>query len=199
MAWRPDYCTVAELSAWARIPDSADDTELGYAVTSAARAIDTFAGRQFGQVDSAEDRVYPAEWDRRRRQWIVTIDDIDDDTDLTVTNDDGDTITGYTLEPRNAVKEGKVWTRLVIDRDADTVPTGTDRLLTIGGLWGWTAVPTAVQLANLIQASRFHTRRAAPFGVAGSPDTGSEMRLLAKVDPDVGVSLTDYVRRWAAA
>jgi hypothetical protein len=59
-------------------------------------------------------------------------------------------------------------------------------------------VPSAVKQACLIQASRFFTRRYAPFGVAGSPESGSEMRLLAKVDPDVAVILGPYVTWWGA-
>jgi hypothetical protein len=51
----------------------------------------------------------------------------------------------------------------------------------------------------LLQASRLDFRRVAPAGVAGSPETGSEVRLLARVDPDVAVSLKDYIRWWAAA
>jgi hypothetical protein len=64
--------------------------------------------------------------------------------------------------------------------------------------WGWTAVPATIKKATLLQASRFYKRRDAPFGVAGSPDMGSEMRLLAKVDPDVEVMLGDYRRKWGA-
>jgi len=55
-------------------------------------------------------------------------------------------------------------------------------------------VPTTVKQATLLQASRVFARREAPFGVAGSPDMGSELRLLEKVDPDVAVMLVPYVR-----
>lgn len=59
-------------------------------------------------------------------------------------------------------------------------------------------IPSAVKQACLIQASRFFTRRYAPFGVAGSPDSGSEIRLLAKVDVDVAVILGPYITWWGA-
>lgn len=59
-------------------------------------------------------------------------------------------------------------------------------------------IPSAVKQACLIQASRFVTRRYAPFGVAGSPDSGSEIRLLAKVDVDVAVILGPYISWWGA-
>jgi hypothetical protein len=60
------------------------------------------------------------------------------------------------------------------------------------------AIPDAVKAACLIQASRFFTRRYAPFGVAGSPDSGSEIRLLAKVDADVAVILGPFITWWGA-
>lgn len=56
-------------------------------------------------------------------------------------------------------------------------------------------VPGPVELACLIQASRWFKRKDAPFGIAGSPELGSELRLLSKLDPDVEVLLdaVDYL------
>jgi len=198
MAWAPDYATAAELAAFKRIGDSDDNTQLALAIAAASRAIDRHCHRQFGQVDDPEERFYPATWDRRRRCWVVVIDDLMDD-DLDITNDDGDAITDYTLEPRNAAAKGKPWERLVISRDSATGPTGLDRELSMTGPWGWTQPhPDAVKEATLLQASRLDFRRSAPAGVAGSPEGGSEVRLLARVDPDVAVSLRGFVRWWAA-
>lgn len=59
-------------------------------------------------------------------------------------------------------------------------------------------VPDSIKLACLLQASRFFIRREAPFGIAGSPEAGSELRLLAKVDPDVEVILGPYRSWWGA-
>jgi hypothetical protein len=100
----------------------------------------------------------------------------------------------FTLEPVNAAAEGRPFERLVVDTASVGKPTGLDGEISATGKWGWAAVPVAVKQATLLQASRFHTRRQAPFGIAGSPDSGSEMRLLAKLDPDVAVSVKDYVR-----
>jgi len=49
-----------------------------------------------------------------------------------------------------------------------------------------------------LQTGRFNKRLQALFGVAGSPADGSEVRLLAKLDPDVAVMLVDYTRVWGA-
>jgi hypothetical protein len=51
-----------------------------------------------------------------------------------------------------------------------------------------------VHTATLLQGGRLYTRRSALFGIAGSPESGSEMRLLSKVDPDVAVMLRGYRR-----
>jgi len=193
MPWQPDYVATAELTAYARITDAVDDVQAAMAVTTASRAVDRHCNRQFGLVAAAELRYYTPRWNRRRCRWVVDIDDLMTTTGLVVATAAG-TITEFDLEPRNAAAEGKPWTRLVI-RTTNTVPIkGEDSEFTNTGRWGWTASPTAVKQATLLQGSRLLSRRDSPYGIAGSPDQGSELRLLARVDPDVAVSLTDYVR-----
>jgi hypothetical protein len=62
--------------------------------------------------------------------------------------------------------------------------------------FGWTAVPDAVKLACLIQASRLFARRHSPFGILGSPETGGELRLLERLDADLVVSVRPFQRVW---
>lgn len=197
MAWQPDYVTVSEMREYLRISDTDDDVPIAMAISAASRAIDQHAGRQFGQVDAAEERVYTARWDRRRCRWVIAVDDLMDDTDLELWTDAGQVDT-VALEPRNAAARSLPWTRITADPDSDTLPTGTVDGVTITALWGWDSVPTPVKQATMLQASRFLARRDSPYGIAGSPDVGSEMRLLARVDPDVAVVLRPYVRVWAA-
>lgn len=200
MAWAPDYASSSELKAFLRIDDSVDDTEVGLALTAASRAIDQSAGRQFGVVDSAEDREYEALWDRRQCLYIVEIDDLSTKTGFVVTDWNGDTVAeevtdgdgGYRLEPRNALALGKPWTRFVLPSVATT-------WFTVTGSWGWAAVPDPIKAATLLQSNRFLKRRDAPFGVAGSPEMGSEVRLLNRIDPDVELIIAPYRRWWAAA
>jgi len=105
--------------------------------------------------------------------------------------------TDFEYGPRKAVAKGKVWTHLVLG--SAVAASSDDGDVEITAKWGWTAVPTAVKQACLLQASRFMARRDSPYGIAGSPSDGSEMRLLATVDPDVRVSLGPYVRAWGLA
>lgn len=197
MTWAPDYCTLAEYKAYARITDTVDDAIIPVQITAAARAIDRATGRQFGAVAAVELRSYTPRWDRRRRRWFV---DVDDFATLAgaVVELDGNAITDYVAEPVNAVVKGKVYTRLVLGEGI--TPATLDRsTLDATIVWGWPAVPTTIKGAQFLQTSRFLARRDSPYGVAGSPADGSELRLLAKVDPDVDVMLGAYKRRrWAA-
>ncbi len=190
--WKPDYVTVEEQADYERIGDLDDTATLQLAVTAASRAVDRCTHRQFGFLNLAQERRYTARWNRRRCLWVVSVDDFMDTSGLTVTIA-GATVT-YTAEPINAVDEGRPYERLVVDKASVGKPTGLDGEVVATVKWGWTAVPDPVKQATHLQASRFHTRRQAPFGIAGSPDQGSEMRLLSKVDPDVAVSLKDFVR-----
>jgi hypothetical protein len=195
MAWRPDYITVVALKAYKTIGDTVDDAELATAITAASRAIDRECNRQFGNTSGAQERFYPATYSGSRCRWKVAIDDLQTAAGLVV-KVGATTVTDYTLEPRNAVADGLAFTRLIFGPNAEAVPSAADGFLVsvTANPWGWTAFPTAVVQACKIQSDRLANRRNSPYGVAGSPDLGNELRLLAKVDPDVAVSLALYVR-----
>jgi hypothetical protein len=196
MAWAPDYATVEELAVFKGIDETSDGYDevlLGRAISAASRAIDDHCNRQFGKVAAAEERIYPAQWRADKGRWLVAIDDLQVITDLAV-DIDGTAVTGHRLAPSNAVARGRAWTRLELSRTSGVVPVTPDYEVAVTALWGWSAVPAAVVEACLLQASRLDSRRHSPFGVAGSPDAGGELRLLARVDPDVAVTLRPYVR-----
>lgn len=196
MVWAPDYVTANELKSFLRIDvaDTVDDAQLAFAITAASRAVDLTTKRQFGQAAAAEARIYTPRWDGSRCRWVIEIDDLQDATGLTVTTTAG-TINLFTKQPVNAVVNGKPWTRLVVDPTAAVIPKGTENEATVTAKFGWSAVPPTIKQATLLQASRLFKRRDAPFGVAGSPEAGSEVRLLARIDPDVAVTLRPYVRQ----
>jgi hypothetical protein len=207
MAWAPDYCTAAELKAFVRITDSADDAQVALAIAAASRAVDRATGRQFGLVASVEARYYTPRYDALRSRWSVPIDDLMTIAGLLAAFDEaGDgtysaAITDYVLRPVNAAPRSRPWTELAVRSTSGTQPTNADACVRVTARWGWSAVPDAVKEATLLQASRFLVRRDSPYGVAGSPEAGSELRLLAAVDPDVAVALRDYRRgaRWVFA
>lgn len=205
MAWSPGYCTVEELQALTGSDAEEHEVLMGLAIEAASRAVDQATNRQFGKVAQAEARTYTARYDKRQGHWFIEIDDLMSVTNLAVAYDDnGDqvydrSITDYRLAPFNAASEGRPWTKLIVRSSSAVQPTSADGAVQVTALWGWTAVPDTVKQATLIQAHRFFMRRDAAFGVAGSPDLGNELRLLSKLDPDVAVMLTRYVRWWGAA
>jgi hypothetical protein len=189
MAWAPDYTEVDDLREFVtdlatQIP--ADEANFPRAIAAASRAIDRHCRRQFGLVAAPEVRRYRVH--RRCGYWVADIDDLMTTTGLLI---DGQAVVEPELTPLNAAAEGKPWTALEVD---ESILDDRGRV-SLTARWGWTTVPVAVTEACLLQASRLVARRGAPFGVAGSPATGSEVRLLAKVDPDVAVSLGAYQRR----
>lgn len=202
MSWEPDYCTAEELFHFQRVADSDlqtdDELEAQLAITGASRAIDLATNRQFGVDAAPTTRFY-------RSKTVspcvarVKIDDIMTTTGLVVvTNDGTDTPIGHTLTPVNNLVKGKPWTELrLMNYYGCRIARWQAEDVKVTGTFGWTAVPTTIKQACLLQANRFLARREAPFGVAGSPDQGSEMRLLARVDPDVAVLIARYVRWWA--
>jgi hypothetical protein len=183
MAWEPDYVTVGELADFVHVDDGVDDVEFARAITASSRAVDDCCGRQFGLVAAPELRTYTPVWDRKLCAWVCRIDDV-----ATVAGSllAGVPVTSALLYPRNAVVKGGVWTTLRVDTCDDVDVTMR---------WGWPAFPVPVTMATMLQSSRLVARRDSPFGVAGSPQTGSELRLLARLDPDVKTTLgSKYVR-----
>lgn len=204
MAWAPDYCTTTELKSYLRVTDAADDAELGLAITAASRAVDHACNRQFGLSDPAVARYYTWGGFSPDGRGMLEIDDLMTVTDLVVKvdrDDDGtfeETLTintDFRLFPWNAAAESLPWTYVVLGDAVESFPL-TMRAIEITAKWGWSAVPTLVKQATLLQAARFFVRRNSPYGVAGAPELGNEMRLLARLDPDVAVMLQTLKRHW---
>lgn len=189
MAWEPDYVTAAELKSYMQDTSTADDALYALWATTASRAVDNYCHRQFGSV-SAEAREYETTYWRHLGKYVAYIDDLQTVTGLEVLDENGDEITDYSLMPVNALKKGKPYERIAVDVCGP---------LTITAPWGWTAVPSPAKVASRLQGARFAVRKSSPFGVAGSPDQGNEIRLLAQLDPDLKTALAKYRREvWAA-
>jgi hypothetical protein len=191
VVWKPDYITSAQLKNYLNIQHSEDDDFLALWATAVSRNVDDYCGRQFGQVATAQARVYDVHYSRHRLKYYALIDDLQDITGFTVADSNGNAITNYTLKPDNALLEGMVYEEIEFTSCPGNTITGT-------GLWGWSSVPSSVPTGCYLQGARLNIRRSSPYGVAGSPSTGSEIRLLAQLDPDFRTSLKPYVRDWWA-
>lgn len=181
MVWAPDYVDAAALRAYVRAAD--DDAYVAELGTAASRAVDGFCNRQFGQLDAPAEFTYEgarAVYDRRGGRWLLEVDDIMNTTGLVVTVG-GTAVTagaaGYQLAERNAVAKGYPYTHLTLadQPDGDVVVTAR---------FGWNSVPAAVIAAVRFQVNRWFIRRESPYGTAGSPAEGTELRLSAVLDPD---------------
>lgn len=196
MAWAPDYVTTSDLKTYLSVTDTLDDTLLGVWATAASRAVDRTCNRQFGKVTTPVARTYrrvPV-LDQTTGLWTLEVDDLYDATGLLV-NGYALASSSGTLLPDNAPADGRPWTRIGFTAWPYPSYPGMPQTNVITGLFGWSAVPSQVTAACYLQAARWNFRRNSPAGVAGSPDQGSEVRLLARLDPDVATTLTGLSRR----
>ena len=181
------YATLAQVKAALRITDSVDDTLLEMAVESASRAIDGHAGRYFYSSGTAT-RIYAAD-----DASIVQIDDLGGTAITLQTDPDADgtwadtwAVTDYQLEPVNGIVDGLAtpYTRIRATGDYNFPTLNGEALVKVTGIFGWSAVPTAITQACVIQSSRIFKRLDSPLGVAGFGDMGA-IRVSRYLDPDV--------------
>jgi hypothetical protein len=196
VAWQPDYTTLARAKDFVRVADTVDDIELAAWITAASRAVDDKTNRQFGQAVGVAARTYRRApyYDRSTGFWVLEIDDVQVTTGLLV-NGVAYASSGCTLLPDTAALDGRPYTQLGFTFQPYESAPGVPQSNVITAQFGWTAVPVQVEAAVWLQLNRWNARRDSPYGIAGSPDTGSEMRLLAKLDPDVATTLAGLTRR----
>jgi hypothetical protein len=177
-----------------RIPnaDTVDDALLETAIESASRQIDGHCQRRF--YSTAATRVFtPSD------SYVCETDDIISITSI-ITSSDGDgfdttwQLTDYQLEPLNGVVGGLDTSYTQIRAVGDFLwPTyGQEATVQIAGVFGWSAVPTAIEQATIILAQRQFKRYDSPLGVAGFGDLG--VIRVSGVDPDVAKLIAPYRR-----
>ncbi len=193
--WQPAYVRTAELRSYLDVADGIDDAAMQRAIEAASRTVDREANRQFGKVKAAQTREFEGTWNNRLGVYVVEVDDIQDTTGLMLTVS-GSTLatTEYRMWQPNALANGRPYERVHVRRlTPDDLGKGPGTL-SVSALWGWSSIPETIKEATLMQASRFFARSDSPFGVAGSPELGNELRLLDKADPDVALMVRSYSR-----
>ena len=198
------YTTIDAIAAAFSINDPLDNPDLEAAVETASRQIDAHCGRgrKFWQDSTVVDRVYFPD-DAR----TLTVDDISTLTGLVVKVDDDDdgtfettlTInTDFIVLPVNAAAEHPVqpWTQI---RLLDGALTGWSRLssgrpyVQVTAKFGWSAIPTAVKRACLIQARNVFKAQDATFG-AFQLSIDGQIRNVPAIDPTARAQLEPFVR-----
>jgi hypothetical protein len=186
------YATLTQVKAALRITDSVDDTLLEMAIESASRLIDGYTYRYFYNAGTAV-RNFAAE-----DSYLVNIDDLVSLSELKTTDEIGSeyttwNATDYQLQPVNGKQDGLniPYTSILAVDDKLFNTLGSQALVRITGVWGWSPVPIAVTQATIIQSSRIYKRLDSPLGVAGFGDLGA-IRVGRSLDPDVEQLVMPY-------
>jgi hypothetical protein len=190
------YCTLAALKAALRITDTLDNDLLEVAIESASREIDGYCERVF--YSTSGTRVYAPQ-----NIYLVQTDDIVSVTTVK-TSTDGLTFnttlaaTDYQLEPLNGIAGGLSTPFTQIRAVGDYLwPAYSPQTIfhleasvQVVGVFGWSAVPTAIKQATIILAMRLFKRLDSPLGIAGFGDMG-QMRV-GRQDPDVEALIAPF-------
>ena len=198
MAITNGYTTLAAVKAALRISDATDDTLIENSVDAASRLIDGYCMRNFYSVGTAT-RLFTAP-----DPLYCPIDDIagtaitiQTSTQANGTFDVTFTTTDYQLEPLNANLDGIPWAfdriRAVGDFAFPMVSAnfGEQALVKVTAVFGWPAVPKAIEQATILQAARHFKRYDSPLGVAGFGDFGV-VRVSRFLDADVQMLVEPY-------
>ena len=179
------YCSLADVKASARITDTVDDALLELAVESASRLVDSYTQRYFYNAGTATRIFVPLD------NYVTEIDDLISLSVLETSDGDeyGTTWAAkdYQLEPLNGNVDGLTShpaTRIRAVDDFLFNVLDKEATVRVTGVWGWSAVPTAVKQATVIQAARIFKRNDSPTGIVGFGDMGA-IRVGVQLDPDV--------------
>ena len=192
------YASLNDLKTALRIQDSVDDSLLEIALESASRLIDEYTMRNFYNAGTATRVFIPSDDDCVPIDDAVSISSVAVSTLLNKTFDQTWSTNDYQTEPLNGIADGLPgWpiTRIRAIGVYEFPYDEDDEVATvqITGVWGWSAVPTTVKQATIIQAMRIFKRLDSPLGVISSPDTGY-FRISSRIDPDVAMLLNSYRR-----
>jgi hypothetical protein len=179
------YCSLAEVKASARITDNVDDALLELAVESASRLVDSYTQRYFYNAGTATRLFVPLD------NYVTEIDDLISLSVLQTSDGDDFGTTwaakDYQLEPLNGNVDGLTGhpaTRIRAVDDFLFNVLDLEATVRVTGVWGWSAVPTAIKQATVIQAARIFKRNDSPLGIAGFGEMGA-VRVGVQLDPDV--------------
>lgn len=192
------YASLQDVKSAFRITDSVDDTMLELAIESASREIDAYCERIFYNAGTATRVYIPTD------SFYTEIDDLVSISSLKTssTGDSFDTTWSasgdYQLEPLNGISGGIMnhpYTRIrAIGNylfplwDPRNV-NSHEATVQVIGVFGWSAVPTAIRQATIIQASRLFKRLDTPLGI--SYDELGALRV-GRIDPDVEKLVMPY-------
>jgi hypothetical protein len=207
MAIGDNYASLAELKDYlfgsnAPADTSMYDEQLNFALTSTSREIERYCDRQFNQQTTATPRIFEPSSIRD-----ITVDDFWTQTNMVLQTDPSGVgsfvntwvTSDYEVLPYNGISSGQpgwpyneihstsgLWFPIVPFRRRGTVQ--------LTAQWGWAAVPSPVHQACLLMASLTFKAKDAPFGVAGTDQFGTVLKV---TDSKLAVSKLQPYRRSA--
>lgn len=206
-----DYCTLAELKADlidSGLASSSDyDTVLTDMITAASRLIDREAKRKPGAFAMAstdeETRYYTGSG--CAEQWVDELASapsyvgMSEDGKLQSTDYTTVSSTDYFLWPDNASEDEKPYHRIDLDNinGAFSVFYTFRRGVKITGVFGYalsTAIPSDINKAAIITASRWFKRAQQGYQDSGAVPELGQLRYTKAIDPDVEEILAHYKR-----
>lgn len=194
MALTNAYCTLSDLKTSLNIEDGMDDIALEMSITAASRMIDDYTGRFFykdGTTGAPVTRYYTAQdWWTTNTDDFISINEIATDDNFNQTYSTVWATSDYMVEPVNNPRRSWPYTRLLAI-GAFIFPYNLPQSVRVKAVWGWSAVPSEIEMATRLQAARLFVRRQSPFGIAGTPELGT-VRLGSRLDPDVEVLLRPF-------
>ena len=193
------YATLAEAKARLGIPlaDTADDAVLEAIVEAASRSIDRYTGRRFYQSASQARYFTAANAVSVLTDDFVTVTAVATDLNLDRTWSNVITLSDLEPTPLNAQVYGEPYTSLRLKPLAAQSLELERDAVKVTAVWGWPAIPDAVNEATLLLTSRLFRRKDAPFGITGGGEVGTQVAIRAS-DPDIR-SLLDPYRRLAVS
>lgn len=196
MALTNAYTTLETVKAALRITDNDDNTLIEQAINTASRMIDGYCQREFYNAGTAA-RLFAAS-----DELYVDVDDLAGTAITLQTDDQADgafditwSTADYQLEPLNGKLAGQTWafTRIrAADNYLFPVENGL-ALVKVTGVWGWPAVPQAIEYATIMQSQRLFKRLDSPTGILGFGDMGA-VRVTRQLDPDVAEMVNPFRR-----
>ena len=197
MAITNGYATLSDVKLAFRITDNVDDTLLELAIESASREIDGWCERVFYNAGTATRVYIPTDSFYTETDDLISLTTLKTSTtgeSFDNTWESGD----YQLEPLNGISGGltghpatriraignkifPLWDPRNINSHEATVQ--------VTGVFGWSAVPTAVKQACIILSMRQFKRYDTPLGITF--DELGAMRV-GRVDPDIQNLLSPF-------
>lgn len=195
------YCEASDVKTALAIgtADTTDDALIDEVITAASRAIDEYCGTIFYSINNGTALFTAADYNNvfSYDLPIQSITSLATDGDGSGSYETSWAATDYALLPANAAKMdgtgAKPYSQIQTTASgANAFPAELTNGVRIVGSFGWPAVPTAVKLATIAQSAMLFEGRRAPFGVIGSTDQGTVMRMSARMHPEAVMLLEGY-------